>query len=164
MATNHEHVHWLNYLDFLPGDPSVTTSFNAVSSGVGTGLSGLVIRSSTTGSNAQGGGNKVIEKGIEVPPGHLVKGVSVAYELTSDKSFITQIRIIQLQNPPGTALVLLDDATPLTAKGPVIVASHAPAAPIDPNKGALSLSLRLDFGNIADRIVLHAVGLKLAQR
>ena len=29
---------WINHLVFLPGDPSVTTSFNAVSPGVGGGL------------------------------------------------------------------------------------------------------------------------------
>ena len=56
-------VMWINHLDFLAGDPSVTTSFNAVNSGIGGGLSGLVITSTTTGEDAVGGGNKVIERG-----------------------------------------------------------------------------------------------------
>src|SRR6266581_9723995 len=43
------------------------TSFNAVSSGVGGGLSGLIIMSNTTGDTATGGGNKVVEKGLQVP-------------------------------------------------------------------------------------------------
>src|SRR6266446_9305849 len=61
-------IMWVNHFDLLPGDPSVTTSFNAVSSGVGSGLTGLVIMSSTTGENAQGGGNKVVHMGLQVPP------------------------------------------------------------------------------------------------
>ena len=52
---------WINPLDLLPGDPSVHTSFNAVNSRVGSGLSGLIVTSSTTGDIAPGGGNKVIE-------------------------------------------------------------------------------------------------------
>ena len=54
-------VMWINHLALLPGDPSVTTSFNATSSGVGSGLSGLVIQSNTVGDTAPGGGNKVVE-------------------------------------------------------------------------------------------------------
>src|SRR4030095_548943 len=45
-------VMWVNLFDLLPGDPSVTTSFNAVISGVGSVLTGLVIQSSTTGDTA----------------------------------------------------------------------------------------------------------------
>src|SRR5579872_4586411 len=45
---------WVSPLDFLAGDPSVQTQFNAVSSGVGSGLSGLVVTSSTTGDTATG--------------------------------------------------------------------------------------------------------------
>jgi hypothetical protein len=48
---------WLNHFDLLPGDPSVTTSFNAINSGVGGELTGLVIQSDTTGEIGQGGGN-----------------------------------------------------------------------------------------------------------
>src|SRR5262249_47193814 len=65
---------WINHMDLVPGDPSVLTSFNAVNSGVGGGLSGLIIMSSTTGDTATGGGNKVVEKGLQVPPGYLITG------------------------------------------------------------------------------------------
>ena len=60
-------IMWINHLSLLPGDPSVITSFNAVNSGVGGGLSGLVIQSTTMGSQAQGGGNKVSREGIGYP-------------------------------------------------------------------------------------------------
>ena len=131
---------WLDHLSLLPGDSSVQTSFNAVSSGVGGGLSGLVIQSTTTGDTAPGGGNKVVHKALDVPPGLIIKGVRVCYELSNARSFITQIRLAQVQDPPATALVLLDDGTNHTAPGPVCVDSTP--CTIDPAKGPLLLSLR----------------------
>lgn len=104
---------WIDHLGFLAGDPSVDVSFNAVNSGVGGGLAGLIIESSTTGEEAEGGGNKVVETGLLVPPGYLVEGVRVCYELSSATSFISQIRLAQVQGPSSTAIVMLDDATDL---------------------------------------------------
>ena len=118
-------IMWVNHFDLLPGDPSVKTSFNAVNSGVGGGLTGLVIQSSTTGEEAQGGGNKVVHMGLQVPPGFSIRGVRVCYELTNKRSFISQIRLSQVQNPPQTAIVLLDDGTDQTNPGPICVDSAA---------------------------------------
>ncbi len=153
-------VMWINHLDFLPGDPSVTTSFNAVNSGIGEGLSGLVITSTTTGEIALGGGNKVVEKGVEVPPWYLVTKVRVCYELKDTRSFISQIQLAQLQDPPGAALGVLDDPTDQKAVGPICVDS-VPADQFNPANGALRLSLRVNFGDITDAIVLRGIGLYL---
>src|SRR5262249_25103229 len=76
-------VMWMNHLEFLPGCPQVVTSFNAVNSGVGGGLSGLIIQSTTAGDTCTGGGNKVVEQGLEVPPGFLITGVRICYELSN---------------------------------------------------------------------------------
>ena len=161
-------VMWINHLDFLPGDPTVTTSFNAITSGVGGGLSGLTIGSTTTGEGDETTGIKVVEKGLQVPPGYLISGVRVCYEsgntidLTiTPISFISQIRLAQVQDPPATALVLLDDGTDLTAPGPVCIDSAAPSTPVDPTQGAVRLSFRVNFGTTDDIIVLRAVGLYL---
>jgi len=153
-------VLWINHLGLLAGDPSVTVSFNAVNSNVGGGLSGLVIESSTTGAFAQGGGGKGVETGVEVPPGYLIKGVRLCYELSNSRSFVSQIRLAQLQNPPSTALVLLDDPTNLTNPGPVCVNSQSTS--INPGTGGVRLSLFVDFGDTSDRIVIRGVGLMLA--
>lgn len=150
-------VLWLNHLDLLPGDSSVTTSFNSTSSGVGSGLSGLVIESSTPGDTDTFGGNKVVEMGVEVPPGYEVVGVRVCYELSSSASYITQIRLSQVQNPPASALVMLDDGTDLTAIGPVCVDS-APTS-VTPNVGPLLVSLRVNFAVPQDSIVIRGLGL-----
>ena len=153
-------IMWVNHFDLLPGDSSVKTSFNAVSSGVGGGLTGLVIQSSTTGENAQGGGNKVVHMGLQVPPGYSIRGVRVCYELSNKRSFISQIRLAQVQTPPQSALVLLDDGTDQTNPGPICVDSAATT--VNPSVGEVLLSLRVNFGNTADKIVVRALGLHLS--
>ena len=153
-------VMWINHFDLLPGDPTVTTSFNAISSGVGGGLTGLVIQSTTTGENAQNGGNKVVHMGLQVPPGYLIRGVRVCYELSNKRSHISQIRLAQVQNPPSSAAVQLDDATDLTNPGPVCVDSATTS--VNPALGEVLISLRVNFGNTADRIVVRALGLHLS--
>ena len=153
-------VMWVNHFDLLPGDPSVKTSFNAVNSGVGGGLTGLVIQSSTTGEEAQGGGNKVVHMGLQVPPGYSIRGVRVCYELTNKRSFISQIRLAQVQNPPQSAIVMLDDATDQTNPGPICVDSAG--TNVDPGQGEVLIDLRVNFGNTADKIVVRALGLHLS--
>jgi hypothetical protein len=150
---------WLNHFDLLPGDPSVNTSFNAVNSGVGGGLTGLVIQSTTTGEIAQGGGNKVVHMAVEVPPDYIIKRVRVCYELSNSRSFISQIRLSQVANPPDHANVILDDGTDRTAPGPVCVASAETT--VDPSVGAVLLDLRVNFGDTADRIVIRGLALRL---
>jgi len=147
---------WLNHLDLLPGDPSVMTSHDAVQS------HGLVVTSSTTGDIAQGGGNKVVTMGVHTAPGYLITGVRVCYELSNARTFISQIRLAQTQLPPNTQLVMLDDGTDHTDPGPRCVNSTRTS--IDPVNGAVTLDLRLNFGNTADRINILAVGLLLRKK
>jgi hypothetical protein len=150
---------WLNHFDLLPGDPSVSTSFNAISSGVGGGLTALVIRSNTTGEIGEGGGNKVVHMALEIPPGYVIKRVRVCYELSNSRSFISQIRLSQIADPPDHADIVLDDATDRTAPGPVCVASAETT--VDPSLGAVLQDLRVNFGDTADRIAIRALGLRL---
>ncbi len=151
-------IMWLNHLDLLPGDPSVKTSFAYLKSLTG-GLNGLNIKSTTTGDTGIPGGNKVVTMGVPTIPGYTIVGVRVCYELSSRKSHITQIRLSQLKNPPSSALVMLDDGTDHTDMGPVCVTSKPTS--VDPQKGAVRLSLRLNYANTADVIVIRAVGLVL---
>jgi hypothetical protein len=153
---------WINHFDLLPGDPSVTTSFDAVSSGVGGGLTGLVIQSNTIGETSPGGGNKVVHMALQVPPGYLIRGVRLCYELSSAGSFVSQISLDQVQNPPSSALSRLDDATDHTNRGPICVDSAS--ASVDPGIGAVLLKLRVKFGSTSDRIVIRALALHLGAK
>jgi hypothetical protein len=151
---------WIDHFSFLPGDASVQTSFNSTTSGIGGGLTALVIGSTTTGEDASVGGNKDVQRTLEVPPGYTIKSVRVCYELTNSRSFISQIRLAQIEPTPSAALVRLDDATDQTAPGPVCVDSAA--TNVDASAGAVLISLRVNFGNTGDKIALRAVGLNLA--
>ena len=152
-------VRWVNHFDLLPGDPAVvSTSADSTTSGVGGGLTGLVITSTTTGEIDSFGGNKNVHMALDLQKNTIIKGVRVCYELTNPGSFISQIRLAQVQNPPSSALVLLDDGTDLVAPGPTCVDSAATL--IHSKKGSVLLSLRVNFGNVGDKIVIRALGLK----
>ena len=158
-GSRRDRVMWINHFALLPGDSSVLTSFNSTSSGVGSGLTGLVIQSTTTGDTGTSGGIKVVHMALQVPPGYVIKGVRVCYELSNSRSFITQIRLAQVKDPPSSATVMLDDATDQTAAGPICVDSSTTT--VDPRLGAVLLSLRVNFGNTTDKIVVRGLGLHL---
>lgn len=151
-------VLWVNHFDLLSGDPSVvTTSANSFTSGVGSGLTGLVIQSSTLGDLDSFGGIKVVQMALDLPRRTTIKGVRVCYELSSPFSFITQITLSQVQNPPSTTLALLDDGMDLTNPGPICVDSQPTL--IKSQDGAVLLRLRVNFQNTSDKIVIRALGL-----
>jgi len=154
---------WINYLGFLSGDTSVlTTTYRSTNSGVGTGLGGLIVQSSTVGAVDSFGGNKVISTGLEVPPHMSIAGVRVCYEWSAAAtSHITDIRLAQLQNPPSTALVKLDDATIQPSLAPVCVDSTTLVTPLDASLGQVTLDLGINTGNVADKLVLRGVALHL---
>jgi len=149
---------WINHLEFLQGDPSVNLFFNENNSIVGSNMSGLIIGSNTKGDVATDGGDKVIATGLQVPPHYSITNVVVCYEdSNSTRSFIDQIRLAQLQNS-SSILVLLDDKH-LTNTGPNCVTSQSTL--VNPSKGEVMLDLRLNFGDISDKIVIREVGLVL---
>ena len=65
-----------------------------------------------------------------------------------------------MNEPPGTAGIILDDGTDRTSPGPVCIDSAA--TNIDPTTGAVELDLRVNFGNTSDRIVVRGLGLRLS--
>lgn len=146
-------IMWINHLDFVPEDISVQAGV------VGVGDTGLKITSNTIGEIGTGGGYKSLEKGLQVPPGYLIKGVRICYKLTNSRSFISHIRLDQLQNPPSSRLVNMEDGTNLTNKGPICVNSQQ--TNVDPSKGSIRLSFRVKFGDTSDMIILIGVGLLL---
>jgi hypothetical protein len=149
-------VQWLSHFNLLPGDSSVTVTYNAVSSGVGSGLTGLVVHSSTTGDVANGGGNKVVEIAGGPMPGYHVTGVRLCYENSSTSTFVDDIRLAQVQDPPSVASVALDDTTPQNLAGPHCYDSQK--VDIDPATGTILLDLRVDFASTDDVIVIRGLG------
>ncbi|HYA66064.1 MAG TPA: hypothetical protein VEE84_05210 [Burkholderiaceae bacterium] len=156
-------VQWVNHFDLLSGDPTVTfTASPSTTSGVGGGLTGLVITSNTVGNTDSLNGDKVVQMALELQPSTTIFGVRLCYELSdpgSTGSYIDEIRLAQIQNPPSTALVLLDDATPQDANGATCVNSALASPPIESKNGSVLLSLRIQTGHTSDKIVVRALGL-----
>lgn len=149
---------WVNHFDLLPGDPSVVSTSASLASSNPLGLLGLVITSSTLGEVDSTSSNKIVHMALDLPRSTKIKGVRVCYELTDSRSFISQIRLAQVQDPPSSALVLLDDGTDLVDPGPTCVDSDSTS--IKSRDGSVLLSLRVNFGNTNDKIVIRALGLK----
>lgn len=162
-GSNSGQIMWVNHFDLLSGDlTDITTTYNSTSSGVGGGLTGLVIQSKSTGDTFPFGGNKVVQMALELPKQTKVTGVRVCYETqqtSATPTFISQIRLAQVQNPPSSANVLLDDATPLTNNGPACVNSTIIKQGIKASNGPILLSLRINTGNIDDLIVIRGLGI-----
>lgn len=155
-----EHIQWVNHFDLLSGDlRDLTTTYNSTNSGVGGGLTGLVIQSKSLGDTFPSGGNKVVQMALELPKETKITGVRVCYENSSDHSFISQVRLAQVQNPPSKAVVRLDDPTHLNASGPVCEDSALATPAVKSKKGPVLLSLRIDTGDIHDKIVIRGLGL-----
>jgi hypothetical protein len=84
-----------------------------------------------------------------------IKAVTVCYDLSDSGSFISQVRLSEETTPP-TATVMHDDGTDLTSTSAECVESVV--SDYQPG-GAVTLSLRLNFGDTADRIDIGAIGL-----
>ncbi|MEU4446939.1 hypothetical protein AB0K14_19440 [Actinosynnema sp. NPDC050801] len=148
-----DHLIWINHLGFLPSGPDIGVSYEER----GTALR---IEPATSAETPEG---SFVERVVEVPPGYVIKGVRLGYRLSAPSSFISQIRLRQLGDPPDRWLVVLDDPTDHLDPGPICVDSAAPfAGAVDPGAGALSLGLRVHFADAGDRIVLHGVGLRVS--
>lgn len=160
-------TYWLNHFDLLSGNESeLFVSHNSTSSGVGGGLTGAVFTSSSIGEKFSDGGNKVALMAIDLAPqpaGINIRGVRVCYESTSPRTYVSQVRIAEVQNPPATAIVKMDDGTDLTLAGPNCVDSAKAVNIAIPSKttGPLLLNLRFNFGATSDALVIRGLGIIL---
>jgi hypothetical protein len=144
-------VQWINHLGLVAGDSSVTqTSYTA------TLFFGPTIRSTTLGDRDSFGGNKVVTTSIQIPPSSTIIGVRLCYSLSNSRSFINDLRLAQIQDPPTVASVVLEDPTQLDDPGPICVNSASTS--VDPSLGALLLSLRVNFGDTSDSINILSLG------
>jgi len=146
-------VQWINHLDLIPGDNSVTqTSFTSTLDW------GLVVQSTTLGENDSYGGLKAVSKALQMPSSPTIIGVRICYLLSNTRSYVSQVRLAQAQSP-DFMLVLLDSRLSHDNPGPVCIDSDPAFNPIDPSLGTLLLSLRVNFGDTTDRITIRSLGI-----
>ena len=161
-------VLWLNHFELQPGKDEVSTSHElTLSCPFQTCLVGQQIESTTLGDTFADGQAKVVLMAAGVPPGFDITGVRVCYELSNAASFITAVRLAQVNTPPANATVMLDDGSDLTSPGPVCSDTGQPPdvfmpfGPVHPENGAVLLSLRVNFGDTAHKIIVRGLALLL---
>jgi hypothetical protein len=142
MATD---ILWLSPTDFVTGDSSLTLSYPSVTPTA-------VVKARTAGEL------KWIHMGVNVPLYHEIQAVNVCYRVSNRRSFISEVQLVEMQTPDQSVL-RHDDNTALRSTTPAsyrssLVRAFRPGA-------AVSLALRLNFGNVADTITLGAIGLEV---
>ncbi|MEN3332667.1 MAG: hypothetical protein V7641_2032 [Blastocatellia bacterium] len=143
MATD---ILWLSPTDFVTGDKSLKISYPSVTHPA------VLVKAKTPGDL------KWIYLGLRVPLYHDIQAIHVCYQLSNRRSFISQVRLVEMQTP-DQAVVRHDDATDLlsttaTSYRSPLVRAFRPGA-------AVSLALRLNFGSVADTITLGAIGMEV---
>src|SRR6266568_1217992 len=142
---------WLSPTGFVTGDPLLEISYPFVSH------QDTVVTSKTTGDL------KWISLGLPLPPNVRVDGVTICYQISNPNpqkpptSSISQVRLVEM-NTPDQAIVRHDDPTDLKSTSPDChtskVSDLVPSA-------AVTLTLRLNFQNTTDQIMLGAVGVNI---
>lgn len=142
MATD---THWLNPVDFVTGDRSLKINSPSVAH------PGVEIKAKTPGDS------KWIFLGLTIPPNQDIQALQVCYQLSNPRSFISQIRLIEMRTP-DQAIVHHDDTTDLLSITPTCyrspVVAFRPAA-------SVMLALRLNFTNVTDTIKLSSIGMEV---
>jgi hypothetical protein len=143
MATD---ILWLSPTDFVTGEESLTLSYPSVTHPA------VLVKARTRGDS------KWIYLGLRVPLYHDIQAIHVCYQLSNRRSFISEVQLVEMQTP-DQSVVRHDDATDLLSTRPAsyrspLVRAFRPGA-------AVSLALRLNFGNVADTITLGAIGMEV---
>lgn len=136
---------WLGPTNFVTGDPTLRVSYPFVS------------HPSTIVSCTAPADFKWISMGLRLPPDVQIEAVTVCYQLSNARSFISQVRLVEMTTP-DRAIVVHDDPTHLTSTAP---ATYSSAVPELVPSGALMLELRLNFQNTSDEILLGAAGVSI---
>ncbi len=133
---------WLGPTAYVTGDPSLRISYPFVSH------PGAVVTCTAPGDL------KWISIGVALPQKAKIEQVIVCYEVSNSQSFISQVRLAEMETPDH-ATVLHDDPTPLQSTSPATYASSVGGLAAE---GAVSVELRLNFQNTSDEIRLGALG------
>jgi hypothetical protein len=139
----------LSPTDYVTGDPSLAISYPFAS------------HPSTVVTCTTAGDLKWVSMGLRLPPYASIREVTVWYQIsnpnpqTPAKSLISQIRLTEMRTPDN-AVVFHDDGTDLTSTVPTAYTSIVGGKLPTPGS-SVTLSLRLNFQNTTDTIMLGAV-------
>jgi hypothetical protein len=133
---------WISPTDWVTGDSTLQISYPSVTH--------PAVEITTTVL----GDLKWVFLGLRLSVDSLIRAVRVCYQLSSSNSFISQVRLTEMQTP-DSALVRHDDPTDLLSTIATCYVSQVGAYHAN---GAVTLALRLKFANAGDKITLGPVG------
>ena len=136
---------WVSPTDWVSGEATLRINYPSVE------------RPATEITTTARGDLKWVFLGLHLPPCTEIKAVRINYQVSNSRSFISQVRLTEMTTP-DRALVRHDDPTDLTSVNPTCYVSEVANLRAE---GAMTLALRLNFGNRADKIILGAVGVDL---
>jgi parallel beta-helix repeat protein len=138
---------WLSPTGFVTDDPSLRLSYPYVS------------HSNTIVTCTSPGDLKWISMDLRLPQNVNIGEIIVCYQVSNEKSFISQIRLTEMMTP-DKAILIHDDGTDLKDMSPICYTSHV-GGKVPSLGSAVTLALRLNFKNTTDKIMLGAVGIKV---
>ena len=145
------HLLWISHLDARPREAHGLTTSNGTPIGA---TSGFVIRPVALGVD------RVLEQGLQVPPGFAIKKITLCYQASNAGSYITHIKLTQLTTPDAYSEVFNDPGDQASTLAACVDSMEAPAL-VDPNQGPVRLNLGVTFTNLTHLIMIRAIGLYL---
>jgi hypothetical protein len=142
---------WISHLDPRPREAHGLVTTNGTPIGA---TSGLVIRPTTMGVD------RVLEQGLQVPPGFAIKKVALCYQVSNPASYITHIKLTRLTGADSFVEVLNDPDDKTSTSATCVDSTEAPV-PVDPSQGPVRLNLGVTFSNATHLIMIRAIGLYL---
>jgi hypothetical protein len=136
---------WLSPVGYVTGDPALNISYP------------YTLHPGTVVTCVSPGDLKWVSMGLSLPPNVEIEEVIICYEVSSQQSFISQIRLSEMSTP-NQAIVRHDDPTDLKSTNSTCYSSKVTG--FTPT-ASVTLALRLNFQNVSDKIMLGAVGIKL---
>jgi hypothetical protein len=140
---------WLSPTDYITGDRSLQISYPSVS------------HPSTIVTSKKTGDFKWISMGLNLPENITIEELIICYQVSNARSFISQVRLSEMATP-DQALVRYDDPADLQSTTPVRYSSIVGGIVRTPGS-AVTLELKLNFRNTADKISFGAVGVVIRE-
>jgi len=139
---------WISPTEYVTGDSTLAISYPSAEH-----------PNTTVTCKKDPGDYKWVSMGLRLPPDASIQDVIVCYQLSNATSYISQIRL-QEMDTPDQSQILHDDVTDLQSVAAVCYTSNVGGKVPGVGK-AVALALRLNFSNKNHRIMLGAVGVRI---
>lgn len=137
-----QNIIWFSPLTFSTGNPNIMIL-------PGNPSTSIVVITKTAGDQ------QWIDLGLNIPSNQKIDSVLVYYQISDSLSYITRVRLTRMTTPDA-AYIIHDDGTDLTSTVPTYYSSYVGGQSVN---GAITLSLRLNYSDTHDFIIIGAIAI-----